>query len=179
MKAKTTQAILHAYIKLYEREKDHRVSMSQIAKECGISRSTLYAYFDSVSEIEEEIALNFYKKIQELFPFVFDSSWHGEDISGSYSDFLIFCRQNQAATQISLKQDWVKNELFPVSKKLLMQEASKVVRKEDLSACGDTCDLYIYGAYAYFLEWLERGCREPVEALAQKYINALLLFTGH
>lgn len=179
MKEKTTQAILHAYIKLYEREKDHHVSMSRIAKECGISRSTLYAYFDSASEIEEEITLNFYKKVQELFPFVFDSSWHGEDISESYSDFLIFCKQNRAATQIAQKQNWVKSELFPVSKKILMQEASKVIRKQDLSACEDACDLYIYGAYAYFLEWLEHGCREPVEALAQKYINALLLFTGH
>lgn len=178
MKKQTTQAIKDAYIRLYQTKPGEKINMSDVARECQISRSTLYSYYESLEDIEDDIALDFLKVLEEKFPFVYNLTWHGENVLEPVVDYLNYCKKNYARARIALHHEWIAKEAFPYSAEVIIRELHRRHPEKDSSTYEDLCQFYMQGAYSHFIQWIDSGCEEPVEELARRYTQALDTFTG-
>lgn len=179
LKDHTIRAIKDAYLKLYDVGGISNVTMSQVAKECEISRSTLYSYYSSIEDIEDDITLDFYREMHRKFPAIYNKTWHGESIAEPLRNHFQYCKDNRAEAMIALERDWLVQEAFPLSAEVLLKEIHRNHPERHISEDEDLCLFYISGAYEYFRRWLNTGCQQSIDDIVSVYLKALNAFIGH
>lgn len=73
--------ILDAALNVFEKKTFYKTSMSDIAKELGVSTATLYSYFPSQEELFLEAFIRDLSYIDQILKESFDNSCHKEDSS--------------------------------------------------------------------------------------------------
>ncbi len=66
-KEETVANILHISEKLFYEQGYEKTSISQIAKECGLSKGALYHHFTSKQQVLEKICHNHYELLKDIF----------------------------------------------------------------------------------------------------------------
>lgn len=63
---KTKSAVKEALLTILQKKSFDNIGMSEVAKEAGISRSTLYANYPNLQDVFDELVIDFHRQLQPL-----------------------------------------------------------------------------------------------------------------
>lgn len=114
---KTEELIIKTFLELVEEKSLDKITIQDIADQCGINRNTFYYHFDDIYSLIETIFSNHLKKIEQMF----DEGASWDDCSTAAIDFLI--KNNRAIRHIafSMSRSQLDHYLFVVFKKIFTE----------------------------------------------------------
>ena len=160
------ESIVDSLIQTLNETTLEKITVTDIAAKCGISRQTFYYHFNDIYDI---VRYFFLREIERAFADYSDiDSWQT-----GYMRLLKWAKNNKALvmnTYFSTKREYVEVFLKKVSKKYI----SKIVRTEAKeykvteNQCNFIEDFYTLSFSAFTLEWIRLGMVETPENIVNK-----------
>lgn len=152
---KTKHKIHTAFLKLAPQGEDiFRISVMDIAKEAGISRSTFYSHYTDISEL----ALSISRQLTDEFAVIADKTLaQNSSVSELFYQALYFVRNLQP----------VEAQLFlnycpsPFSERY----ANRIPGTVAAASRRQVCLFFISGLCGLMLDWKNNGCKQSVEEM--------------
>lgn len=176
----TKKIIANALKKLMERESFHKISVSDIMKECDMRRQTFYYHFQDKYELLEWIYQEETK--ENITDFIEYEKW--ENIFLQLFDYFF---QNQHFYRNALKvseQNSMTHHLYEHIKKLYTKIIDEWILRNDISITKQRKDLiasfYSFGFVGTVKTWIENSCNvvpEVMSKLITEMVDAQMLIS--
>lgn len=114
---KTEELIINTFLELVEEKPLDKITIQDIADQCGINRNTFYYHFDDIYSLIETIFSNHLKKIEQMFED--GASW--SECSEIALKFLIENRRAIRHIAFSMSRSQLDHYLFVVFKKIFTE----------------------------------------------------------
>lgn len=157
----TRKAIKETFMRLLNEKPLKSITVSELARECGINRNTIYYYYPGIPELFEEI-------LKEELDRVIETSASLETLEERViNSFSIVLENKQAIHHIynSVQRDVFERYLMESSEYAITEYLKMVLPELDVSDI-DTMLLIKYLKYVCFgsiIEWLEKGEADSLE----------------
>lgn len=167
----TKQAIISAFIELLNTHPLDQITVTDIAKKCGISRRTYYHYYQDIYQLPEEIFLAETTKIlKDKTDFRSWEEW--------FIKMMEFAFQNKRAISHlyhSVRREYLERYIFSVADRTLTDYISKLAE-----GCGcDQADVDMLAAFytsavvGLALDWIRSGMKEEPQEVIVRYVRLL------
>ncbi len=167
----TKQAIINSFIELLNTHPLDQITVTDIAKRCGISRRTFYHYYQDIYQLPEELFLAETRKIlKDKTDFHTWESW--------FIKMMEFAFQNKTAvTHIyhSVRREYLERYIFSIADKTLTDYIMRLAKNSNCDPA-DVCMLasfYTSAVVGLAFDWIRRGMQEDPEAVIVKYVSLL------
>lgn len=165
----TKQAIVAALERLLERKPFSKITVNELAEECGISRMTFYYHFQDIYDLVE------WSVNEELDAFLQESD-SGDFLQGMHRFFQLLLEKKQMVLNMyrSVPRERLENYVYQVTERILLPYVNrrlegKRVSVEDRQCIVDFCK-YAFGGF--LIHWVADGMTgNPEEILGR--VNAL------
>lgn len=114
---KTEELIIKTFLGLVEEKSLDKITIQDIADQCGINRNTFYYHFDDIYSLIETIFSNHLKKIEQMFED--GASW--SECSEVALKFLVENRRAIRHIAFSMSRNQLDSYLFVVFKKIFTE----------------------------------------------------------
>ncbi len=173
-----------ALIRLLERKQLEYITVKEICEEAGVNRSTFYLHYETIDDLLTECV----ERTNEKFGTYFEQN--AADLIARIKDlpleelifikpeylypYLNFVKENRTvfAAAINSPQGMESVQKFNSLYQFIIEP---ILERFDYP--GDerryAVSFFINGMIAVISEWLENGCREPVEKIADVIINCI------
>lgn len=159
----TRQLLRDSLVELLEQQELHKISVRALCQRAEVNRSTFYRYYDSPFELLREIEDVFLQQVQRQL-----AQGKSDRQKEPVAEILSFCARNQRVCRVLLNSNVSPD--FPIQ--LLHLPAVVNWMNETLTVGSEQLRAYIqegtvYGAYQIAKRWINRGCLESPEEIAQ------------
>lgn len=167
----TKQAIIDSFIELLNMHPLDQITVTDIAKKCGISRRTFYHYYQDIYQLPEELFLAETRKIlKDKTDFRTWEDW--------FIKMMEFAFQNKTAvTHIyhSVRREYLERYIFSIADKTL---TDYIARLAEDSGCNQTdicmlASFYTSAVVGLAFDWIRRGMIEDPKVVIVKYVSLL------
>jgi len=167
----TKQAIIDSFIELLNIHPLDQITVTDIAKKCGISRRTFYHYYQDIYQLPEELFLAETRKIlKDKTDFHTWESW--------FIKMMGFAFQNKTAVMHiyhSVRREYLERYIFSIADKTLTDYIAKL---SESSGCDQTdirmlASFYTSAVVGLAFDWIRRGMVEDPETIIVKYVSLL------
>lgn len=114
---KTEQLIIKTFLELVDEKSLDKITIQDIADQCGINRNTFYYHFDDIYSLIETIFSNHLKKIEQMFED--GASW--SECSEVALKFLVENRRAIRHIAFSMSRNQLDSYLFVVFKRIFTE----------------------------------------------------------
>ncbi|MCI9596993.1 MAG: TetR family transcriptional regulator [Firmicutes bacterium] len=167
----TQQAMAASLKKLLAQKSLDKITVKEIADDCGVKRQTFYYHFQDIYDLLE------WTFIQEGEQFI-DRERICDTWQDVYLEVLLYIEKNKDFTLNAYNSEGrqhLEHYLQQIVRDLIAQflegmEGSEKILLEDKSFI---CDFYKFGLVGILLEWIGRGMKEDPEVIAGR-LNKLL-----
>lgn len=167
----TQQAMAASLKKLLAQKSLDKITVKEIADDCGVKRQTFYYHFRDIYDLLE------WTFIQEGEQFI-DKERICDTWQDVYLEVLRYIEKNKDFTlnaYNSVGREHLQRYLYQIVYDLIGRflegiEGSEKISSEDKSFI---CDFYKFGLVGMLLEWIGRGMKEDPEVIARR-LNRLL-----
>lgn len=167
----TQQAMAASLKKLLAQKSLDKITVTEIADDCGVKRQTFYYHFQDIYDLLE------WTFIREGEQFI-DRERICDTWQDVYLEVLRYIEKNRDFTlnaYNSAGREHLEHYLHQIVYDLIAQflegmEGSEKIPPEDKSFI---CDFYKFGLVGILLEWIGRGMKENPEVIARR-LNKLL-----
>mgnify|MGYP001217218616 CR=1 FL=1 len=167
----TKQAIIDSFIELLNTHPLDQITVTDIAKKCGISRRTFYHYYQDIYQLPEELFLAETRKIlKDKTDFHTWESW--------FIKMLDFAFQNKTAVMHiyhSVRREYLERYIFSVADKTLTDYIARLAEGADCDQT-DICmiaSFYTSAVVGLAFDWIRRGMIEDPKTVIVKYVSLL------
>lgn len=161
-----------AMLELMNKTSLEKITVRLICEKAGVNRSTFYAHYIDIYDMIERMETNLQKKLMDHYPFPGSVTPLSVE---SFIPFLEFIREHQDFYRIALKT----RREFPLKQgfePLWNQVIKPLCLKTGITSENEML-LYFVGFQAGFTMilkcWVEKGCIESVETIAQIIQNII------
>lgn len=173
----TAERMDRAFLELLDEKELPYITVKEICARAGVSRSTFYLHYETISDLVTECAEYLYAQLEARFedgkPKV-EARLRGssaEEVSLLTPDYLIpylsFIKEHDRLFRIAVEngdalrldrtyQKICRHLITPAFDRLRVPECER----------GYIAAFYVHGLMAIVSEWLRKGCAEPVEDIA-------------
>jgi len=167
----TKQAIISAFIELLNTRPLDQITVTDIARKCGISRRTYYHYYQDIYQLPEEIFLAETTKIlKDRTDF---RSW--EDWFVRMMEFAFKNKRAISHIYHSVRREYLERYIFSVADRTLTDYIAK--QAEDSGCTQEAVDMlaafYTSAVVGLSLDWIRSGMKEEPQAVIEKYVHLL------
>ena len=167
----TKKAIIDSFIQLLNKRPLDQITVTDIAKECSISRRTFYHYYQDIYQLPEDLFLTETRNILK-----------GKTDFHSWEEWFLkmmtFAFENQCAISHiyhSARREYLERYIFTIADKTftdLIAERMKGhnYRQEDID---QLAAFYTSAAVGLAFDWIRRGMQEDPRQVVQSYIKLL------
>lgn len=159
----TKQLLRESLMELLETQELHKISVRALCQRAEINRSTFYRYYDSPLGLLREIEDAVLQQVQRQL-----AQGKGGGQKEPVTEILSFCAKNQQLCRVLLNSNVSPDFLM----KLLRLPAVVEWMNGAFFVENDALRAYIqegtvYGAFQIAKRWINRGCPEPPEKIAE------------
>ncbi len=164
----TKKAIIEAFIKLLNQRPLDQITVTDLAKECGISRKTFYYYFEDIYQLPEVLFISETQKtLKDENEF---DSW--ED---GYLRLMEFAFENKRAIEHlyhSVGREYMERYLFCVVDKAIFDYVAKQAQNAEYeqSDIDMVASFFTSAVVGMSLEWIGGGMSEDPEQTIHKLV---------
>lgn len=167
----TKQAIIDSFIRLLNQRPLDQITVTDIAKECSISRRTFYHYYQDIYQLPEDLFLSETRHILK-----------GKTDFQSWETWLLkmttFAFLNKNAIfhiYHSVRREYLERYIFTIADKtftdfIAMQAQGTVYRQEDIDMLAA---FFTSAAVGLAFDWIRRGMQEDPKQMIRKYVALL------
>ncbi len=167
----TKRAIISSFIQLLNQHPLDQITVTDIARECGISRRTFYHYYQDIYQLPEDLFLSETRSILK-----------GEIDLRSWEDWFLkmmnFAFQNKNAVNHiyhSVRREYLERHIFTIADKTFTDYIARlasdsVYKQEDIDMIAS---FYTSATVGLAFDWIRRGMVEDPRQVVQKYVKLL------
>mgnify|MGYP001243344367 FL=1 len=167
----TKKAIIDSFVQLLNQRPLDQITVTDIARECGISRRTFYHYYQDIYQLPEDLFLSETRKILK-----------GETDFRSWEQWFekmtVFAFHNKTAIAHiyhSARREYLERYIFTIADKtftdfIAQSGKSKSYRQEDIDMLAA---FYTSAAVGLAFDWIRRGMQENPQQLIHGYVKLL------
>lgn len=172
------QKIIHCFIELLNQMDISQITIRMICEKAGINRTTFYKHYQDIFDLLEKLE----KKMNNEIYSEAKNKVNSESLFISidfFIPFLIYMKNHQAFYRASLQ----KRNQFPISEGfegLFETIVKPLCLKNGITSKDDMIYYFIFyqaGITMIFRRWVEKGCKESPEKIAQLLVNCMRLNT--
>lgn len=167
----TKNAIIDSFIRLLNKRPLDQITVTDIAKECSISRRTFYHYYQDIYQLPEELFLSETRNILK-----------GKTDFHSWEEWFLkmttFAFENKCAISHiyhSVRREYLERYIFTIADKtftdfIAKQMSTAPYQQEDIDRIAS---FYTSAAVGLAFDWIRRGMQEDPRLMIQSYIRLL------
>ena len=167
----TKKAIIDSFIQLLNKRPLDQITVTDIARECSISRRTFYHYYQDIYQLPEDLFLSETRKILK-----------GKKDFRSWEEWFLtmttFAFENKCAISHifhSVRREYLERYIFTIADKLFTdliaeQIKDKNYRQENIDMLAS---FYTSAAVGLAFDWIRRGMQEDPRQVIQGYVKLL------
>jgi len=167
----TKKAIIDSFIQLLNQHPLDQITVTDIARESGISRRTFYHYYQDIYQLPEDLFLSETRSILK-----------GETDFRSWEDWFLkmtnFAFQNKNAIMHiyhSVRREYLERYIYTIADKtftdyVTMLARDSAYRQEDIDMLAS---FYTSAAVGLAFDWIRRGMVEDPKQIIHKYVKLL------
>ncbi len=180
MKAQYTEkdeAILKAYEQLIIQKRDTAlISVSDIIKEAGVSRSTFYAHFESKEELTDIMARRLAEDFYTIVKDGHAATTGKESYYHIYENHLQYIKDHQALGLVVLTNDAstpIINTILAAIRDDLTDYYKVSHRNFTEESLNNTATFWTYGVYGLLRDWVSDGCNTSAADMSRSIVGAI------
>ncbi|HIV80686.1 MAG TPA: TetR/AcrR family transcriptional regulator C-terminal domain-containing protein [Candidatus Avanaerovorax faecigallinarum] len=160
----TKRAIAEAFVRIMESKPMGKITIGDIAEECGISRMTFYYHFQDIYDLIEWICREDVKKVYG------DKSKYESWQAGFLSLCRIIYENRKFVRNVydSFHRDYLEKYIFEIVYELVLDRVNQLSEGIDISAENRhyVARFYMYAIVGVTADWMKDGFRESPEEMS-------------
>lgn len=162
----TKKAIAEAFIRIMENKPMGKITITDIAEECGISRMTFYYHFRDVYDLIEWICREYVKEVYG------DISRYESWQAGLNSLCTIIYENRKFARNVydSIHRDYLERYILEIVYELFLDRVEEVSKGFDISRKNQRyiASFYMHAVEGVVADWMKADFKDSPEAVSKR-----------
>ena len=176
----TRDNIKSNFLDMYRSKPLNQINVSDLAKECNISRGTFYFYFEDIyalyHECEKDLIDSMEKGLSEVILCTVGNDFdkyvevYAEHLKDYTQHIETYQRLLTGSEEASFRKAWFESIRCQYKKSMIFSKAMPESKRDNMTR------FFAGGVLAVLSNWVSDGCKAPAEEIAA--ISAQALFQG-
>lgn len=153
----SVEKIEHVFIELLQTKQLNQITVSDICKKAGLNRTTFYANYLDIYDLADKIKEHLESELESLYQDEFTNKFNSND----YLKLFRHIKENQLFYKTYFKLGYDNNY------KILLYDTEQAERYFNNKYIDYHIEFFRQGLNAVVKKWLESGCAETPEEIAE------------